>query len=439
MSKKEKTLAPGSGAGTAKASGKGTNTKNKAESSTAHGTGTGIGADSVNEWGKKNYAVHKRMVNKVIRYLKHRAMIDGTNEFATKSHYDWWKFKHFIAACMGNNVNNYFGVVFDQDDLRGDTYFPDFFTAYTAQTHEYWMQNYRELLNLLLDFAKCYRVPHGQHDARKKLEIFYSNLMGHHIAATNEKLQEQLEAKKAGEKYGFFEDIRDEIFCEREKTIKEIFTWEKRSRADYKRERKRERKRKRKHLNKDRKTTHALRQYLKQPIIGDRFQLGFNGCSETDNERFNKPYIMVWDHKLRVEQTYLKVHSHDMDHKFSLYSGAKALDEDIQDITDNKLNLPPAQVAPIIHNITGNYEEPQDDYELDMYGGGYVDFGEYHDDYVAARIQFGEYVLTRRCVFSIGKGNIARGAKILTQLMRQKEMEALLYEKHQPGKEVDDE
>ena len=63
---------------------------------------------------KELYKKHKRTVDEVCEYLRHRSWIDGIQQYSKKKpSYKWWGFKHFIAGCCEHSVHNYYGLVFD--------------------------------------------------------------------------------------------------------------------------------------------------------------------------------------------------------------------------------------------------------------------------------------------------------------------------------------
>ena len=109
---------------------------------------------------KELYKKHKRTVDEVCEYLRHRSWIDGIQQYSKKKpSYKWWGFKHFIAGCCEHSVHNYYGLVFDKDGLKGDSIFTDFYAAYASRPKGYWQYNTMELYLLVRYFklANCFR------------------------------------------------------------------------------------------------------------------------------------------------------------------------------------------------------------------------------------------------------------------------------------------
>ena len=373
---------------------------------------------------KELYKKHKRVVDDVTEYLRIRSHVDGVRRYANKMPpYKWWKFKHFIATCCVHEVHNFFGVIFDKDGLKGDSIFTDFFLAYTDKPKEFWQNNLKDLHLLTRYFRDAY-YQHGEENR----DLYVDDPFMHHLQLLQNK---RLETKD-GDTVGYFENIRDELFQYRELEIKKYLhpRIPKRTRRQYKRDNKKAMKRRKKFLRKVQQSEQAIRSNLKVFIFDDRFTVNCAGAAVYHHGHLHKPHILLWDHKLRKEHIYLKVHTNDMDGNHSLFSGVNGINWELEHIAKNKLGLKPPKLPLLRKNTWGDYYDDHWEFEYD--GGGYVDVGEYHTDWQRARLHAGEYVLSRHCVRAVGKGSSYLGAKILTQWMREKEFEVKKYELWEP-------
>ena len=371
---------------------------------------------------KELYKKHKRTVDEVCEYLRHRSWIDGIQQYSKKKpSYKWWGFKHFIAGCCEHSVHNYYGLVFDKDGLKGDSIFTDFYAAYASRPKGYWQYNTMELY-LLVRYFKLAYMEHGD-----KKRDFVDDVFAHHLNIYHLK---RSEVKQDGQMLGYWEQIRDDYFVARELTIKKEFAWKKRSRSQYKKDRKRELKAEKKFLKKTYLSEQAIKSAVKNFIVDDRFTFNFAGSVEYHHGHLHKPHILIWDHKLRREHIYLKVHANDMDNENSLYTGVNGIEYEHEHIRNNKHELKDVIRPPMgPNNWLDWHQEP---YEFDLTGGGFIDFGDYHEDFLRAKLHYGEVVLSRKCVQAVGKGSAYIGGKILCQWMREKEFEAKNYEQHEP-------
>ncbi len=372
---------------------------------------------------KELYKKHKRVVDKVCEYLRVRSYVDGIQQYSTKPpNYKWWGFKHFIAGCCEHAVHNYYGLVFDKDDIKGDSIFTDFYAAYYAKPDGYWKYNTVELWLLI----KYFNVAYAEHGDKKR--DFVDDVFGNHL---NIYMLKKAEVEKEGQTLGYWEQLRDDYFYAREQTIKEEFSWKKRTKSQYKKDRKREQKLEKKFLKKTYLSEQAIKAAVKNFIVDDRFTFNFAGSVEYHHGHLHKPYIMIWDHKLRREHIYLKVHTNDMDIGHSLYAGVNGIEYELNHIRNAKHNLKDVIRPPLgMNDWWGDMHHEK--HEFDLRGGGFIDMGDYHEDFLRAKLHYGEQVLSRNCVMAVGKGSVYRGGKILCQWMREKEFEAKMYEQHEP-------
>ena len=373
---------------------------------------------------KELYKKHKRVVDDVCEYLRIRSYVDGVREYANKiPQYKWWKFKHFIASCCLHEVHNFFGAIFDKDGLKGDSIFTDFFIAYTAKPKEFWQNNIRDL-HLL---TKYFRDAYYQSGEENK-DLFVDDPFMHHLHLLQNKRMEM----RTSDVVGYFENLRDEVFQYRELTIKKELhpRIPKRTMRQKKRDNKKSMKRRKKFLRKVQQSEQAIRSNLGIFVYDDRFTVNCAAAAEYHHGHLHKPHIMIWDHKLRREHIYLKVHTNDMDGNHSLFSGVGGINWELEHISKNKLGLKPPKLPHLKTNSYGDYY--MDHYEFEYDGGGFVDVGDYHDDWQRARLHYGEMVLSRHCVRAVGKGSSYLGGKILTQWMREKEFEVKKYELWEP-------
>ena len=384
--------------------------------------------------GKFFYKQHKRAVDEVVNYLNHRKYVDGTLRHENKEtpKYNWWGFKHYIATCMLREINNYFGCVYDKDGLRGDSIFTEFYIAYSAYPREFWMYNTPANYKIKRAYADCYLEPSEKH-----WDWFLKNTLTQNKMAEQLKLNEAALAAGTATPMGYWESYRDELFINRQLTMEAHFSWPRESKSEHKKKVKKRKRQKSKDLNKTFQSELAIQKIVKAPIFqdkdgSDRIQMSFMGAVD-HNEPFSKPYIMVWDHKLRREHIYLKVGTNDMDHKNSIYKGAVEVTNEIDDITENKLNLKDPLLCPIIDN-PDPYDAMFVPKEMDLRSGGYLEYGGPHGDTLPAILMFSEFIFSRRAMIAIGKGSTFRAGKILTQYMRQKEFEAILYEQQSDPK-----
>jgi hypothetical protein len=375
---------------------------------------------------KELYKKHKRVVDDVCEYLRIRSHVDGVRAYANKMpQYKWWKFKHFIAAMCLHEVHNFFGCIFDRDGLKGDSIFTDFFIAYTAKPKEHWQNNIHDLFFLTKYFREAY---YQSGEENGFTDLFVNDPFGFHLHM----LQEKRMQVEDGTVVGYFENLRDEVFQWRAKKIEEEMhpRIPKRTRRQYKRDNKRKMKRRKKFLRKVQQSEQAIRQNLKVFIYDDRFTVNCAGAAVYHHGHLNKPHIMIWDHKLRKEHIYLKVTTNNMDDNQSLFSGVEGINWELEHIAKNKTGLKPPKLPTLNSNSYGDYYEDPLEFEYD--GGGFVDVGDYHTDWQRARLHYGEMVLSRNCVSSVGKGSAYLGGKILTQWMREKEFEVKQYELWEP-------
>ena len=242
---------------------------------------------------KELYKKHKRTVDEVCEYLRHRSWIDGIQQYSKKKpSYKWWGFKHFIAGCCEHSVHNYYGLVFDKDGLKGDSIFTDFYAAYASRPKGYWQYNTMELYLLVRYFQLAY-MEHGD-----KKRDFVDDVFAHHLNIYHLK---RSEVKQDGQIVGYWEQIRDDYFVARELTIKKEFAWKKRSKSQYKKDRKRELKAEKKFLKKTYLSEQAIKSAVKNFIVDDRFTFNFAGSVEYHHGHLHKPHILIWDHILRRE------------------------------------------------------------------------------------------------------------------------------------------
>jgi hypothetical protein len=89
-----------------------------------------------------------------------------------------------------------------------------------------------------------------------------------------------------------------------------------------------------------------------------------------------------------------------MDNPYSITNGFADIGFNIK-TWQGKMNLKDIPKAPIVENEWDDkYGQP---YVLDMSDGGGVDFGGHGRDTIHAYIMRGEFVITTRAVFAIGK------------------------------------
>lgn len=389
-------------------------------------------ADKLKKKLKKLYKKRKRTVQEIAEYLRQRSHIDGVQlymDFPTK--YKHWSFLYFITYSMEFKVGNYFGVVYDEHGMKGDTLFPDFFAQYTAQPKEYWTYNAKELLKLLRFFREAYYVRKGRirNKADKK---YYDQMLLVHQYHLLERIDEYEKAAKEKREIGVFEQYRDVLFQQRQKIIQKYFNYPKLSKKKAKAERIRKI---------DRDSTHTMQSEsalsaMLDPrvLMNDRFSFQFReGCRNGDPASSDS-YMIIWDHKLRKEHWLYKVITHEMDTDNSVWSGLEQINKDISE-WEHKTYLKKPTPAPIVDN------DWHDKYEyekvVDFSGGGFVEdgtdgnfsLGSTQRDTTRSILAGGEAVLTSRCVEAVGKGSSMLGSKIIWSFMRQKEYEAILYER----------
>jgi len=384
---------------------------------------------------KPDYQKLKPVVQELAEYLRQRSYVDGVQTFMDyPTQYKHWSFLYFIVYSMRYSVSNYFGVVYDDHGMKGDTLFPDFFAHYTSKPRGYWRYNSKDLLLMRRYFREVYREKLGRF-VMKEDKDFYNNMLKLHQISLWKEVKERKEARENNEEYeekDIFDEMKDVMFKHRQKQIKEHFEYLKESKTKEDKDRVRE-------IDRDHskvmQSESALRAMLDpRNLMNDRFSFqssegGRNGKSMSCNSS-----LFVWDHVLRKEHWYIKVISNDMDHDISIWNGVDKLKKDIND-WELKTYIKKPVPAPIVDNyFEDKYYHAK---VIDMSGGGWINDGtdgSYSEassnrDTIQAILCGGEFVITNRAVASIGRGSTMLGSKILWSLMRQKEYEAVLYDR----------
>jgi len=122
----------------------------------------------------------------------------------------------------------------------------------------------------------------------------------------------------------------------------------------------------------------------------------------------------------------------DMDSELSIWNGVEDLKIDIHNL-ERKTYIKKPTPALIVDQPYAHYGEKA----LDMRGGGWISDGtdgniseaSTQRDTISSILAGGEVILTERCVSAVGKGSTFLGSKILWNFMRQKEFEAILYDR----------
>ena len=368
---------------------------------------------------KQLYAKYKKSVNKVCDYLRDRSHIDGVRRYSKNpTQYKGWKFKQIIALSMEESVNNYFGCIYDKDDIRGDSIFHDFYEAYQKQSAHYWAENPMKKFKMIRYFRDCYREPIGDFRADENNRFFFNNLLRIHASNNMFKRREQ----RAATKPSYFLGMSDETFISHREQLKRYFEWPALGKKQMKRS---ERKRKNKLKLKTYQSERALAKELRPVAINDRWLITFSESAYNNNHVGSSITICDYAPKIRLEHHYYKVGAFSMDNPYSITNGFADIGFNIK-TWQGKMNLKDIPKAPIVENEWDDrYGQP---YVLDMSDGGGVDFGGHGRDTIHAYIMRGEFVITTRAVFAIGKGSVDRGMKILWHFMRQMEFEAMKYD-----------
>ena len=389
-------------------------------------------SDEMKKKLSKDYKKKKSAVQEIAEYLRQRSYIDGTRVFMENpTQYKHWSFLYFITYTMQYEIQNYFGVIYDEHGVKGDTMFPDFYSHFTARPIDYWRNNAKDLLLMRQYFREMYLEKLGRF-ITKEDQAFYDNMLVHHQRALYHKIKKRKDARDKGEECetNVFDQLKDVMFETRQNFLKEHFDYLKESRNQSKKKRVRKVDR---DSSKTMQSENALRSMLDpRMLMNDRFSMQFAEGSRNAKSVSCNSYMIVWDHKLQKEHWLYKVMTTDMDSDLSIWNGVEDLKIDIQNL-ERKTYLPKPTPAPIIDHPNPYYGEKA----LDMRGGGWISDGtdgniseaSTQRDTISSILAGGETILTERCCFAVGKGSTFLGAKILWNFMRQKEFEAILYDR----------
>ena len=77
-------------------------------------------SDEMKKKLSKDYKKKKSAVQEIAEYLRQRSYIDGTRVFMENpTQYKHWSFLYFITYTMQYEIQNYFGVIYDEHGVKG--------------------------------------------------------------------------------------------------------------------------------------------------------------------------------------------------------------------------------------------------------------------------------------------------------------------------------
>ena len=362
-----------------------------------------------NKYTKAEVVEMHATVEQVCDYLRTRSLVDGVGQYMTKPfEYKSRDFKRLFVLMIMVGVGNYFGVSFNHKKILGDTIFADFYFEYQSRDKNFWKTNNRQLRKLIRKFRKMYRRRAGYVEGSDNDNSWYSTILkAHQISTVQEykKLKEdELETADA------FAHMKDYIWRGRKAQYQEYFDWPKVSHNQAKRIHKQDAERDRS------KVFQSLRAFdnltnKNNIMFDDRFiMLSVMNSKMQDN----KAIIYLFDKVLKKEHTFIHAYANDMQDDSSIWSGL----DDTLGMLQHYANADTKKGSIMLPDIIDNPREDRGLYRKVVSGGGYIEDGWYHGDSIGAEVMRGEFVLTSKCVRSIGRNSTSRGAEILTLMCR---------------------
>ena len=364
--------------------------------------------DSSIDW--KQFKEWDLAVEEVCRYLRIRRYVDGVFLFMNKPfEYKSREFKRILKIMAAAAAGNYFGVAFNKAGIQTDTLFPEFWFAYRKHPYEYWMENGKALRNLIKKYRKQYIRRHGFERGGPQEEEYWQRI--YHT----EHLKGLKEYNKVHDPDNDYDwdpqgNLKDRLWHARKETYYTYFNWPRDSKGAARRRQRYVIEKQKDHTWQSLRGFDALTNKY-HVLMDDRYAL-LSFCGPGTHREHAQ--ITLFDFKLMREHQFIHAYTNEMSEDTSIYDGFKDLMNVFEYAT--KIDFKNKTIA--VPEFIDNPRKDRHSVRKVFSGGGYVEHGDPFGDSIAAEIMAGEFVLTTKCVESIGSGCRERGAEILTIFMR---------------------